>query len=138
MNYAVAGHRCAMERVVALAGLPTVATRTGPHGLAVCSGASSNNLNAVVSKRGFVPDWAALEELRTSWNGAPASWLVDEPDEALTRSLVSAGWTPDRTGRWCGRAWSSRGRLDHARALRSGQADPALVVPKTRVRRFTS
>lgn len=111
MGYARAGHRCAMERVFALAGLPTVATRTGPHGLAVRSGASSNDLNAVVSKRGFVPDRAALEELRSWWNGAPASWLVDEPDEALTRALVNAGWIPDRTGRWCGR------RLGHSPSL---------------------
>lgn len=103
MSYALAGQRCTMERVCALAGLPGVSTRSGPFGLAVRSGASSNDLNAVVSLRKFVPDRALLKELRGWWNGAPASWLVAEPDEALTRALVEADWTPDRTARWCGR-----------------------------------
>ena len=122
MGYARAGHRCAMERVLALAGLPTVATRTGAHGLAVRSGAGSNDLNAVVGRRGFVPDRASLDELRSWWDGAPASWLVDEPDEALTRALVDAGWIPERTGRWCGRSLGhgpdvADARVPHAMAI---------------------
>jgi GNAT superfamily N-acetyltransferase len=103
VDYARLGHRCAMERVVALADLPAVSTRSGPRWLAVRTGAASNDLNAVVSTGGFVPDSVVLEELRSWWNGASASWLVDAPDEALTRVLRGAGWLAERTGRWCGR-----------------------------------
>ena len=103
MSYAVAGQRCAMDRVLTLASSATVSTRSGPHWLAVRSGASSNDLNAVLSKPGFVPDRALLNELRRWWDGALASWLVEEPNEALTRVLVNDGWTPERSGRWCGR-----------------------------------
>lgn len=103
MGYAQAGSRCAVGRASALAGLAGVSTRSGAHWLAVRSGAASNELNAVVSTRGFVPDLALLEELRRWWSGAPASWLVEEPDDALTRVLINAGWRPEHTGRWCGR-----------------------------------
>ena len=123
MGYARAGHRCAMERVVALAALPTVSTRTGPHWLAVRSGADSNDLNAVVSKRGFVPDHALLEGLRAWWNGAPASWLVEDPDEALTHVLINAGWTPERTGRFCGRRLGHSPQEPNARVHRRAKLE---------------
>ncbi len=46
---------------------------------------------------------ALLNELREMVGRALASWLVEEPNEALTHVLVNDGWTPERCGRWCGR-----------------------------------
>ncbi len=114
MDYARAGQRCAIERVLGLADLPVVSTRVDPNAIAVRSGAGSNDLNAVVSTPGFVPDIAMLEKLRGWWNGVPASWLVEEPDEALTQVLLNAGWLPDRTGRWCARPLGQSSHLPNA------------------------
>ena len=114
MDYARAGQRCAVERVLALADLPAVSTCVGPNAIAVRSGAGSNDLNAVVSTPGFVPDRAVLEKLRGWWNGVPASWLVEEPDEALTQVLLNAGWLPERTGRWCARPLGQGSHLPNA------------------------
>ena len=55
-----------------------------------------------------------LEKLRGWWNGVPASWLVEEPDEALTQVLLNAGWLPDRTGRWCLRPLDQSSHLPNA------------------------
>lgn len=104
MGHAEAGHRLAIERAAALADRDGAAVRSGPGWLAVRSGAASNDLNAVISTPGFVPDSGLLEDLEGWWDDVPASWLVAEPHEALTQALVEAGWDPERTGRWCGRA----------------------------------
>lgn len=107
MDIARTGHGCAVGRATALAELAPAAVRSGPGWLAVRSGAASNDLNLVVSEPGFVPDPQLLDRLLDWFEPLPASWLVREPDDSLTHTLVVAGWMSERTGRWCGRTFSS-------------------------------
>lgn len=111
MDWAREGHRLAISRVLALADLPSAAARSGDGWTAVRTGAASNDLNAVISEPGLVPPVALLGELRDWWDGVPASWLVESPSSRLTQALVVAGWSPERTGRWCGQ---SSGWFAHA------------------------
>lgn len=103
MDIALAGQRCAVERSLALADHEAVEVRFGPGWLGVRSGAASNDLNVVVSDPGFRPWPDLLDGLRAWFNDVSASWLVREPDVALTRVLSDHGWRAERTGRWCGR-----------------------------------
>lgn len=104
MDIARRGHLCVVDRATALADLPVGSVRSGHGWFGVRSGASSNDLNFVVSEPGFVPGDVLLTELLQWLAGVPASWLVREPDAALTQVLCRAGLRPERTGRWCGRA----------------------------------
>lgn len=104
MDIARTAHRCSVDRATALADLAPVSVRSGQGWLAIRSGAASNDLNVVLSEVGFLPQSRLVEELAGWFGGVPASWLTTEPAESLTRALTHAGWMPERTGRWCGRA----------------------------------
>lgn len=103
MGIADIAHRCVIARSVALAEYPPVSVRSGQGWFAVRSGAKSNELNVVVSEASFVPSAHLVDDL-TRWFGElPVSWLTEQPEAALTSVLSGATWTPERTGRWCGR-----------------------------------
>lgn len=103
MDIARAAHHCAIARAVGFAGYAPVSVQSGRGWLAARSGADSNDLNVVVSEAGFLPSATLVGELSRWFAGVPASWLVEWADESLTGVLCGAGWTPERTGRWCGR-----------------------------------
>jgi len=103
MDIAGTAHRCVIARAVALAEYAPVSVRSGQGWLAVRSGARSNDLNVVVSRAGFLPPAALMEQLARWFAGVPASWLTEGPDDGLTGVLSGADWTPERAGRWCGR-----------------------------------
>ena len=103
MDVARAGQSCATSRAAALGDLAPVSVRRGEGWVAVRTSAASNDLNVVLGEPGFVPDADLLGTLLRWLGEVPASWQVRAPDAALSRALTAAGWTPERTGRWCGR-----------------------------------
>ncbi len=80
-----------------------VAMRRGEGWFAVRTGASSNDMNGVVSFPGANITAALIEELTSWFAQAPATWLTPVPDPVLTRRLIEAGARPERTGYWSGR-----------------------------------
>ena len=100
VDAAVAGHRAARERLLALGAVSAV--RRAPGYVAIRSGLDSNDLNGVIAESGFVPSALLVAELVAWMDDVPAQWLAAAPDPALTVVLEGAGLAPERTGWWCG------------------------------------
>lgn len=98
---AAAADHASRERLRAYAGAEGVDVREGEGWLAVRTRVASNDLNGVVST---APVPAGVVETLCAWFAAvPASWLLGEPDVAMTDRLRAAGARPERTGVWSGR-----------------------------------
>lgn len=100
---AVFAQSAAVARLANYAAVSGVATRRGEGWLAVRTGASSNDMNGVISSAGAEITAELVEDLRSWFARTPASWLTSAADPRLTAHLLAVGAQPERTGWWSAR-----------------------------------
>lgn len=122
-----AADRVAAARLRLYARCPGATVRRGEGWVGVETGASSNDMNGVVSEPGADVSGEVVREL-IDWfrqRGLPASWAIMGDDAVLSAVLVEQGAVPERSG------WVSGRVIDADLVEPSGPADVEIVDVRT-------